>query len=480
MLRFNNDNIITGQIKQLLKEFNLPQVRVWKEGIKIFSGVFYIKNNNLCLGVVSNNTTILQTIKPYIYGESIENVTKNLIISNNLYDSYTHTYLGDYLRFYRDVKNINLMSMYNCFSNEQAKNLSIVASFVPANTDLSYPPLPGFNFDTENNNFKIYVVPVKFFENYTIGIECDTQIEIIAGIYDNDKVINYSSNASDISFYRATYVKKIGTRLNSPFLYDKLFNIDNILKENRFSSELTKRTYEQEKNLKLFIKVPSTSISSVVVLEGDFIKFSELYFDESSNRKVAFEVCNFETGTSNIDGQTFVFKGADKERKYISRPQLLDFNSALSYPFADRLIEYIFEGVITSEDKVPKNISRIQKRLIQRYNEYVKDENGDLIYLTDVNGNYVLSNSTTISKQDFDSLPKTDPTRKMVIPIHKYIGTESVIYQTSLWSTKLRNVCYDAIMNFNGENNLNVNKFDMNGFIDKDSEQIIGEYKEEN
>ena len=465
MLRFNNDNIITGQIKQLLKEFNLPKVKVWKEGIRLFPGIFYIKDNNLYVGVAGQPVT-LQFIDSYIYGRSITNLTKNLLIYDTVYDSYTHKYLGDYLRFYRDMKNINLMSMYNCFSNELARNLTKEVRDSSNNIK--------FNFDTENDNFKIYMVPLKFFEKYTIGLECDTKIEIIAGLYDNEKLINFSSNPNDVTLYDTTYVKKIGTKISSPFLYTKLVDLGDIL---------TKTLYSQESNLKLFIKVPANSTSSVVVLEGDFLKSAELHFetdDTFAGRKVSFEVCNFETGTVSSSGQTFVYKGGNVERRYLSRPQLLDFNSTLSYPFANRLIEYLFGNVITSDEDIAKNISRIQKRLVQRYGEYVTDKDGNLVYLLDSDGNYVLSNGTTISVSAFNALPSFDPKKKMRLPIHKYVGMSNIITEESLWSTKLRNVCYDAIISSNIEEGVNSNKFDLIGFIDKDSEKAIGEYKEIN
>lgn len=461
MLRFNNNNIITSEIKQLLKEFNLPQLKVWRHGVVIFPGIFYIKDNSLCIGVAGQPNT-LRVIEPYIYNKRITNLTKNYIISDMIYDSHTHRYLGDYLRFYRDTKKVNLMSMYNCYANELAKNISIEVRDNQNNLK--------FIFDTENDNFKIYMVPVKFFEQYTIGFECDTKIEIIAGLYDNEKLINFSNNPEDITLYDSTYVKKVGTKISSPFLYTKLVNLGDLL---------TKTLYTQEPNLKLFIKVPATSTSSLVVLEGDYLKFSELHFDEDdtfSSRKVPFEVCNFETGTTNIGGQTFVYNGGNTERRYISRPQLLDFNSTISYPFASRLIEYIFGHVITSDEEIGSNIARIQKRLIQRYNEYVKDQNGNFVYLLDLNGNYVLSNGTAISIAAFDALPSTDPRKKMRLPIHRFIGMSSIINEVSLWSTKLRNVCYDAVFNSNIETIPNSNKFDLVGFVDKDSEKAIGEY----
>jgi hypothetical protein len=61
----------------------------------------------------------------YTYGDKLLNYTKNLYITNNVYDSYTHEYLGDYLRFKRDYLDINLMPLYNCFSNRTCDKLDL-------------------------------------------------------------------------------------------------------------------------------------------------------------------------------------------------------------------------------------------------------------------------------------------------------------------------------------------------------------------
>lgn len=425
MLRFNNNHIITGEIKQLLKSFNLPQVKVWQEGLTIFPGCFYIYENNLYVG---NEDASLKLIGPYIYGQKIQNITKNLIIDNLLYDSYTHRYLGDYLRFYRDTKHIDLMSMYNCFSNELCKNLKIYKE-------------DEYDFDTKNDKFKIYVVPVKWFKSYTIAIECDTQIEIMAGLYDSNKLINPFSNVDDFSLYDATYFKTSGLQFSKPFLYTKLHDV-----------ALTKRLYIQEPNLKLFIKVPASSKSSITVLEGDYINNNQLHFVADSGfsvRKHAVEVCNYESRTVNEEGQpTFVYKGAATKRDYLSRLQLLDFNSTISYPFADRLIEYLFGNVITPEDEVVKNVERLQKRLVQRFSEYVLDKDG--LPVLDSQGN----------------------------KIHKYIGMKNIISSPSVWTTNLRNVCYDVMLKSNIDKKRGSNKFDLIGYVDKDTEQEIGEYVE--
>ena len=68
MIRFNDNHIFTGQIKQILKEFNLP---------KYSGGKWH--------GIDEPG---------YFFGKRVRNYTRNLQIRNNAYDSYTHEYLG--------------------------------------------------------------------------------------------------------------------------------------------------------------------------------------------------------------------------------------------------------------------------------------------------------------------------------------------------------------------------------------------------
>lgn len=99
MFNFESQHILTGYIKQLLASFNLPKYINEEEGYII------TKDYN------------------YYYNKPVKNYTKNLQVQNNIYNSYTHEYLGDYLRFQRDYNHLDLMPLYNCFSNKLVSNL---------------------------------------------------------------------------------------------------------------------------------------------------------------------------------------------------------------------------------------------------------------------------------------------------------------------------------------------------------------------
>lgn len=294
MIRFNNNKIITGYIKQLLKDFHLPKYRVLREDMDIFKDCIYIspKEDQYLLKGDINNTSI-QTNTLYKWGREIVNITRNLKLYNNIYDSYTHEYLGDYLRFIRDSKNINLMSLYNCCSNVLDTKLNIRWE--------EQEQTKTFISSIDSELYKVYVIPAKYYENYTIGVDSDLGIEIIAGFYSNGNLL-----PSENGIYKDTYLRVDSISLNKPILYDKIKKL-----------HLTKNLYLKEKDLKIFIKIPSKCKSSLVVLEGDFI---------------------------------------DKDNI-----QLFYLNTNENYPFSNRLLEYIIGNIITPLDNIEENIQTVKQ-----------------------------------------------------------------------------------------------------------------------
>lgn len=341
MYKFNNNNITTGYIKELLHSFNLPQHHVLTPGTTVFPNNDYIYKNKIYkfLGAVptklsgnlSSLPSTMKEIGKYFYGQKILNTTKTLNVSSPLYDTYTHEYLGEYLRFHRDYVGVNLMSMYNCFSNNMPR-LSINL------------PESGISFNSFSNDYKIYSIPVRFFQNYTIGIDCDTQVEMFCGFYDNG-VVNVDEN----DFYSKTYTKKIGTRFKKPFIFSKLNELD-----------ISSTQYLNEKNLVLFIKIPFSCESSITVLEGDYLSNCEHYFEEGIER-----LSNVPLLYREIDIDENIDRDATNYT-YINRLQLFNINSEVSYPFADRLTEYLFKNVVDSTDEIGENIKRVQNILLKK------------------------------------------------------------------------------------------------------------------
>ena len=107
-MKYNFDitNLIIGHLKEVLHNFNLPAVPVYKASEKPIEGRTYIKDNNRIVKYVGGK---FKELAFYAYYKPIVNLTRNLLINSSKYDLYTHMYLGDYLRFMRDYNGINLM-----------------------------------------------------------------------------------------------------------------------------------------------------------------------------------------------------------------------------------------------------------------------------------------------------------------------------------------------------------------------------------
>lgn len=397
MRKFNSADLFTGYLKQLLHDFNLPKIKVYTKnhqhyrdlhlmespeilGTKHFkqnSGLLnvryfpYLRNGEIQEYIENadgswswqNIGTVINTVpKYYTYGQKILNYTKNLKIDSNVYDFYTHEYLGDYLRFQRDYNSINLMPLYNCFSNRACDKLNLTFN----KNDQSV------TFNTADLAHKIYMVPVKLFQAYTLAIDSASPVELCCGVYGD-----YQDTREKFSkLPENTYRRITASAFSTPILYDALAAPESI-SDNFLGTDLIELA-QNEADLKLFIKIPVNNTSTIVLLEGNYLTWNDSIWAPGSARNCltwhdtnqvlgdASKTKNTNKTVINLDSVT-----CDAELPLITPLQLLRFNTKEQHPFADRLIEYLLGNVITNaEDEIYDNVRRAQKALTGRKNNY--------------------------------------------------------------------------------------------------------------
>lgn len=413
MLKFDNTHIFTGYLKQLLSTFNLPTCKIYtkefadyydkhkKEDPRIlesFDTIEYVEDNGnkqkrtvTRVGYLRNNE-LYYYIWPYKQNKSelnhksccwkntgtifynnnkkVHGLTRTLNSPGGIYDAKTHEYLGDYLRFIRDYYDINLMSMYNCFNNKICNNID----FVIEQTKTT----PRICFNSGDSRYRIYAIPVKLFQNYTIAIDCNQEVELFCGLYNT--TLDGSDKAKDL--ITKTYCRISRPFFKQPFLYNKLdvrfwnFELDTKFEGTASYPKLLNNAIisrfdiaAREQDLKLFIKVPAGNTSSISIIEGDFRNFNDFSYKPVVSDGKAFLNYRRNHTVINFGDKDDKQKGLDlndnSSFKPISKLQLLELNTGESYPFADRLIEYLTDSAITPKDMIPDNIKRVQSVMEQ-------------------------------------------------------------------------------------------------------------------
>ena len=140
----------------------------------------------------------------------------------------------------------------------------------------------------------------------------------------------------------------------------------------------------QEDNLKLILKVPVENTSSIVILEGDYTSYNDLTYLNTAESIVSDNEANILMGTnteqiatllSTLAGKYYdrsITKQTNKTiinystldaceflaDKLITPLQLLRTNTGESYPFADRLVEYLIGNAITVNEPILDNVTR--------------------------------------------------------------------------------------------------------------------------
>lgn len=316
--KFYDKNIVVGYIKELLHNFNLPVCEVYNSNYStLYEGRVYIKNNDFCLCKNISNSLFLERKKPYVFNKRFINLTTNFNITSSEYDVKTHEYLGNYLRFIRNYYNIDLMPLYNCFSNRTLESIGI-----------KHYKLKNGTLAINTNNYLYYLIPVKFNNDYTIAIDCPKQYRIFCAIYKNGIASQITKFKSYEELMGESLKNISGSSFYSPYIYSTKFNSAETL-------------WAKENSLYMVLEVPLDIKSSVTILEGNYIN------------------------TTSRIGCINSPKVVDVKQKslYPSQLSLLSLNNEVSYPFADRLVEYLFKNPVVSNEKIEHNIERIQKLL---------------------------------------------------------------------------------------------------------------------
>lgn len=444
MYKFNSEDLFIGYLKQLLSSFNLPKYRVYTKADADYNKLAIEHNKKVDSGEISGlkwpeeapdvlesgkaktnnsynkfiyyinyikNDRIQRYIDKkwvytnwhYHYNKKELNQTKNLVVKNNTYDSYTHEYLGEYLRFQRDYNNLDLMPLYNCFSNvicqPWASPIKITQTSGTTEKVIA-------TFDPSDARYKIYMLPVKLFKKYTIAIDSTEPVEICCSFFNKYR---YKENNAIIAFQNLTYKKYNSMQFSNKVVYDALY-IPNSLEQSKFNiTEWPLQSTEMgelaqlEHDLKMFIKVPTTNNSSIVVLEGDYSKYGSYVVNYQRSKLDPFYrditkasawtkhenkfITNYETETiGEVEPWSTNYKVyklpkvEDRDFEPITSLQLLELNSGVQHPFADRLIEYLLDNVISHTDEISDNVKRAQSILVLNNINTKEDGNWYLNY----------------------------------------------------------------------------------------------------
>jgi hypothetical protein len=252
----------------------------------------------------------------YTMGESKIGFTEEFMSTSVFYDSDTHEKLGDYLRLLRSMYGIDLMPLYNCFSNYYVDNIDISSG--------NLQPLT-------NSGYRVAMVPVKFNKKYTISMNCAAGVFIKPVIY-RGRLLKNSADEFIYDNINPKVYKYGYMSYSSPIEFDT-YNADE-------ESQL------MENYLYLAIQFPKSTNTKITVIEGEV---------KLQNTSVVYD----SVAMKNLSNH-------DINKIFRSAPSLLDTTfgttDSSSIPFSDRLIEYLLQHTIDCRETIMENVERVMDK----------------------------------------------------------------------------------------------------------------------
>lgn len=389
--RFFVSDLSGGLVKQILCQTNLPVVRTISYGEWMIAGMQYQLASSVVLctqsGVYPGGTPavgvdlrcdedvicddslavdeITQVAIPspvytgtatYRLGERTVGLSKPFYSLHDYYDTETHEQLGRYLRCIRDMKGLNLMPFYNCFSYKSIEGISLKR----LTSDSAMHELA-----VDNPAVKVFAVPVRLGATYTICLNCPTALKMGALLYSNLGVLSSgTSGEASKALYLNTYSEYDSVTFNNPIVLTIPYPEKTVGQHTEVDSTVAKSLLAYEGNLHLLIQMPAGTNTSIVVLEGD-------YSDKS------VRVIN-----SGYAGAEYTYE--DENFALLSNLSLMQPTLEAGSPaFSDRLLEYLTLNVISSLDEISQNTISVAERMRKPDNKLIDAEQTSVgIYTT--------------------------------------------------------------------------------------------------
>lgn len=262
----------------------------------------------------------VEIIQDFSFGEFVPGLTYYYRANSNYYDTETHYYLGEYLRCLRDIEGIDLMSLYNCFNYKYVDNVGINVN--------DKNNIKTFLTDECYKNKKVTLIPIKFNKVYTIATSCPYKIEAKSIFYKDMLMKDINGNKFICEDLNEGYVTFNNLQFEKPETYEISTDNPNLL--------------QYEKYLYLALQVPYGHDEPIVVMEGDYTKHADRH------------VCDLASIQAVSEAQI--------SRVFKSKPSLL-INNGKQKPFADVLLQYLFENTIDSREYIDENITSIEEKV---------------------------------------------------------------------------------------------------------------------
>lgn len=372
--RFHDNSQISRFVKNLLATEPIPVLQCVDVGDYLIENCSYIYRNSV-VRCKDKQSGILTVDEDNIEYTSFSADAYEYTSKVSWYDGDTHKHLGNYLRYLRDTRSLDLMKYYNCYNATELTDVYLPSlestSLVCSNTTIlprvdelqllcggRQKPVGSLTYCFGSlSGYRVVAVPIRFDTTYTVAVDCYDIISLRGIIYNQTGMVPKETGGyySDYLDYSSVILSK--TSFSNPFTY----RVDLANSSCSLSPEVKKELYTRQKDLYLILQVPSNVDSSIVVLEGDY---------SQENKDVIVEIHNpgYRDDTVKTSPSSIAVNYRYPEN--FSNLSLLNYNTGVSYAFSDRLVEYLLLNVISPLETLPTNIARVQDSLTKLYLSY--------------------------------------------------------------------------------------------------------------